>query len=94
MLVHEGDADGVGVVGDNGTGAANLRRPRRRIKMVRTLMVSNVTTVSILMMQNRLQKLKFQTSTDSTPPSWQAEPSRGEESVAHWVVLWGRIRLD
>ena len=88
MLVHEGDADGVGVVGDNGAGAAHLRRSRSRRKMVRTVMSSNATSVTMFMMQNWLQKLKFQTSTDSTPPSWQAEPSRGEESVAHWVVLW------
>ena len=61
------------------------------LTMVELLTMTMTTMIMIMMMimtNIMIMKALLPTSTDSTPPSTQPLPSRGEESIAHCGVAW------
>ena len=101
-LHHEGGAKGVGVVGHNSTSAAHLIMMIIIIMITMmiiimiilmiiimiTMMIIIMITMMIIIMMIMMMITMMPTSTDSTPPSTQPLPSRGDESMAHCGVAW------
>ena len=54
-----------------------------------SIYLSTMIMIMMMIMTNiMIMKALLPTSTDSTPPSTQPLPSRGEESIAHCGVAW------